>query len=223
MLPTPASGRCDSSWVFTARRLARSDRQNASAVSAAVEGVGPLDRQRARVDAAHRHRQAAEPAHVPELERLRRRRRRAPTTPARRRRRRVAPAGADPQRPGHRRGGPPARGPSSQPDQQVLAPAARPRDTLGAGRVERGRELRVRRTPTPRRTGGPTTSGSSWRRMRLDLGQLRHPSTLGQASMTTGTIIGRRRVRSLTNRPAARRTSRCSVSMSAAARRRTPP
>ena len=51
---------------------------------------------------------------------------------------------------------------------------------------------------------------------RLDLRQLGHGGAPVQASVTTGTIIGRRFVDSLTNLPAARRTAFCSASISVA-------
>ncbi len=58
----------------------------------------------------------------------------------------------------------------------------------------------------------PTTSGSSCRRMVSTSGS--SGIDRGHASITTGTIIGRRLVDSLTKRPAARRTTFCSASMS---------
>ena len=62
-------------------------------------------------------------------------------------------------------------------------------------------------TPTPRMIAPPDDERLELPPDRLDLGQLGHAALEPQASMTTGTIIGRRLVRSLTNgrRPGARR------------------
>src|SRR5690606_31856036 len=110
--------------------------------------------------------------------------------------------------------------------QEVLAPAVEALDRRRAHLQGRG-ELRVRERPGAAQPP-PHDERLELAPDRLDLGQLGHgsgrvhpapgppPGRPAQASMTTGTIIGRRLVVSLTNRPAARRTTRCSDSMSVA-------
>ena len=66
----------------------------------------------------------------------------------------------------------------------------------------------------PTSATAPTAPASTIARVQPARVSDRDPLPHGQVSMTTGTIIGRRLVRSLTNLPAARRTSRSSASTS---------